>query len=320
LPSLLYTNTPKTDNFDYTGYERLKTFNLGYIDAGARWMDPLVPRFITIDPLAEISRKFSPTTYANNNPIRFIDPDGMRTQSIEQSNLEWGFSTLTHCDGCEFLGGGDKPKKKSSDAMVAPLAMTATMAEGGAAAASIPVAGQIAAAGVGGFVIGKNVLAPNTEGIAEKLGEILLALGVPRAWLMATKKPTDLPVTVPITTTIESEKPGLKIALGVESLLPGFSSFIGAVPYYDGWAKTSDDIPTVLGAIYTLGQIPGTTFHFNLSTDIKDSFINDPINLSKVFSKSHTSAEFRFIMAVFPDKVTFYKKYGNEYKKVNLTK
>jgi RHS repeat-associated protein len=116
LPSLIYTNTPKTDNFDYRGHERLKTFNLGYIDAGARWMDPLVPRFTTIDPLAEISRRFSPTTYANNNPIRFTDPDGMRTQSIEQSNLEWGFSTLTHCDGCEFLGGGDdKPKKKKEE-------------------------------------------------------------------------------------------------------------------------------------------------------------------------------------------------------------
>jgi RHS repeat-associated protein len=115
LPSLLYTNTPKTDNFDYTGHERLKTFNLGYIDAGARWMDPVVPRFITIDPLAEISRRFSPYTYANDNPIRFTDPDGMRTQSIEQSNLEWGFSTLTHCDGCEFLGGGDKDKKKKEE-------------------------------------------------------------------------------------------------------------------------------------------------------------------------------------------------------------
>jgi RHS repeat-associated protein len=111
LPSLLYTNTPKTDNFDYTGHERLKTFNLGYIDAGARWMDPLVPRFITIDPLAEVSRRFSPYTYANNNPLRFIDPDGMRTREIEQSNYDWGFSTLTQCDDCEL----DKPKKKTEE-------------------------------------------------------------------------------------------------------------------------------------------------------------------------------------------------------------
>ena len=82
LPSLVYTNTPKTDNFDYTGHERLKTFNLGYIDAGARLYDPLVPRFTTLDPLAELSRRFSPTVYGNANPVRFIDPDGMKARGF----------------------------------------------------------------------------------------------------------------------------------------------------------------------------------------------------------------------------------------------
>ncbi|MDZ7897853.1 MAG: RHS repeat-associated core domain-containing protein, partial [Arcicella sp.] len=83
---MIYTNTPKVNNFDFTGHERLKSLNLGYIDAGARLYDPFVPRFTTIDPLAETSRRFSPFTYGNNNPIRFIDPDGMASEGFEYSN------------------------------------------------------------------------------------------------------------------------------------------------------------------------------------------------------------------------------------------
>ena len=53
-------------------------------DYGARFYDPQIGRFTTIDPLIEDHHDYTPYAYVYNNPISLIDPDGSDTIHIQE--------------------------------------------------------------------------------------------------------------------------------------------------------------------------------------------------------------------------------------------
>ena len=69
------TGVGEENRYRYNGKELNE--DLGLYDYGARFYDPTIARWTSIDPLAEIYSASSPYAYVVNNPINFIDPDRM---------------------------------------------------------------------------------------------------------------------------------------------------------------------------------------------------------------------------------------------------
>jgi RHS repeat-associated protein len=79
---MLYTpRTVATSKYLYNGKEIqddvLSGTALDWYDYGARFYDPQIGRWHSIDPASEIYTSYSPYNYALNNPVSNTDPNGM---------------------------------------------------------------------------------------------------------------------------------------------------------------------------------------------------------------------------------------------------
>lgn len=78
-------DSPISDNrYHYNGKEEQVVGNIAYLDYGARMYDNKIGRWLTQDPLAEKYHSCSPYVFCANNPIRYVDPNGMDWYSYEE--------------------------------------------------------------------------------------------------------------------------------------------------------------------------------------------------------------------------------------------
>jgi RHS repeat-associated protein len=67
---------PERQPYKFGGKEYDEMFGMNQYDFEARQLDAMIPRFTTMDPLAEKYYSISPYAYCGNNPVNAIDPTG----------------------------------------------------------------------------------------------------------------------------------------------------------------------------------------------------------------------------------------------------
>ncbi|MBS0000229.1 MAG: RHS repeat-associated core domain-containing protein [Cyclobacteriaceae bacterium] len=73
-----YENVLEPENkFTYNGKELQDELDLDWYDYGARMYDASVGRWWVVDPISEEAYDLTPYRYAQNNPIKISDPDGL---------------------------------------------------------------------------------------------------------------------------------------------------------------------------------------------------------------------------------------------------
>ena len=74
----IFESTGNVQPYKYNGKELDTEKGLNWYDYGARQYDAVLGRWNTVDPMAEKYYSTSSYAYCENNPVKFIDPDGKK--------------------------------------------------------------------------------------------------------------------------------------------------------------------------------------------------------------------------------------------------
>lgn len=96
-----------TSSLGYTGKPYDPDTGLLYL--GARYYDPLLGRFLSMDPVEFDEgnlHSFNRYAYANNNPYRYVDPSGKIAETVwDAANLTWGVTSFARNVAIQNYGG-----------------------------------------------------------------------------------------------------------------------------------------------------------------------------------------------------------------------
>jgi len=95
-------NSGDDQPYKYNGKELDKMHGLNMYDYSARYMEPGIGRFTSVDPKAEKYYSISPYVYCLDNPLKYVDPRG-DTVRVYTETEDWGHTWISVGEGDDMV-------------------------------------------------------------------------------------------------------------------------------------------------------------------------------------------------------------------------